>query len=64
MTAGAVLPDPATLTDEQLRGSACVYGGSRLDPADAVSLGVQLDPRYPGARWYPRACPACAGDRP
>ncbi|MEL7994330.1 hypothetical protein AAG656_28925 [Streptomyces albidoflavus] len=62
-TTSGSLPPPATLTDAQLRGAACVWGGGRLDTSTAVDLGVQPDPQFPGVRWYPRACPACAAGR-
>ncbi|MFI0032031.1 hypothetical protein ACH4M8_22390 [Streptomyces albidoflavus] len=57
------LPQPTALSNAQLRGAACVWCGERLDTATAVDLGVQPDPQYPGVRWYPRACPACAAGR-
>ncbi|WP_308315997.1 MULTISPECIES: hypothetical protein [unclassified Streptomyces] len=53
------LPDPAMLTEDQRRGSVCVWGDDRLDNVTAVDLGVQDEPR----RWFPRACPTHAADR-
>ncbi|MFC8925564.1 hypothetical protein ACFT43_06740 [Streptomyces albidoflavus] len=57
------LPQPTALSDAQLRGAACVWGGGRLDTSTAVDLGVQPDPQFPGVRWYPRACPDCTEAR-
>ena len=54
------LPALDTLSDAQLRGAACVWCGGLLLTTAAVDLGARPDPAWPGARWYPRACPGCA----
>lgn len=59
----ALLPIPALngLSQEQVRGAACVWCDTGLDTATAVDLGERrhkrLDGRY---STFPRACPACA----
>ncbi|MFD5026973.1 hypothetical protein [Streptomyces sp. NPDC058373] len=60
----AQLPHPRTLTDDQLRGAACVWCGTTVTTATAVDLGARPDPSCPWASWYPRACPPCAEARP
>ncbi|MEV4908322.1 hypothetical protein ACFU9O_02165 [Streptomyces albidoflavus] len=57
------LPQPATLSDAQLRGAACLWCEGRLATATAVDLGMRAHPEYPGVLWFPRACPACAEAR-
>jgi hypothetical protein len=55
-----VLPSLAGLTDEQVRGVACVWDGVVLTPATAVDLGKRTA-RRAGAdvAWFPRACRSC-----
>ncbi|WP_436735827.1 hypothetical protein [Streptomyces sp. BBFR102] len=53
------LPQPAQLTDGQLRGARCVWCEAPLATTAAVDLGIRPHPQYPGARWFPRACPSC-----
>ncbi|MEQ4196026.1 hypothetical protein [Streptomyces sp. YIM 103828] len=53
------LPAPTTLSDAQLRGTACVWCGSQLTTTTAVDLGIRPDPQFPWASWFPRACPPC-----
>lgn len=55
-----VLPSPAKLTPDQVRGAACVWGAEPLTVHTAVDLGVRTtglsaEPDL-GGRWYPRAC--------
>ncbi|MFK0045561.1 hypothetical protein ACIQU4_15810 [Streptomyces sp. NPDC090741] len=52
------LPPVADLSEQQVRGAACVYCGIHLDNATAVDLGERHVNRA-GApvRWFPRACP-------
>ncbi|MBV7697716.1 hypothetical protein [Streptomyces sp. TRM70350] len=54
------LPRPDSLTEQQVRGTACVWDGIPLAMGVAVDLGPRrmkrLDGHYP---WFPRACPAC-----
>lgn len=53
------LPSAEDLTDEQIRGAACVWCGGRLTNATAVSLGeMPLDVGH-RADWFPRSCPNC-----
>ncbi len=50
------LPDVATLSEEQLRGDACVYGCGPLRGApDVVDLGIRPHP-IGASYWFPRAC--------
>ncbi|RZE89470.1 hypothetical protein [Streptomyces sp. SCA2-2] len=53
-----VLPDPADLTDAQLRGVACLWCEGYLATATAVDLGMRE--QCSGVLWFPRACPDCA----
>ncbi|MFD5670954.1 hypothetical protein [Streptomyces sp. NPDC127040] len=50
------LPPVSELSEQQVRGVACVYCGIHLGPA-AVDLGMRKAGRA-GARvaWFPRAC--------
>jgi hypothetical protein len=46
------------LSEEQVRGSACVFCSVRLDNGDAVDLGERPAARAgQNIRWFPRACP-------
>ncbi|CAM5555044.1 hypothetical protein GCM10010345_66500 [Streptomyces canarius] len=59
----AVLPLPEfhTLSQDQVRGITCVYGGAALSPATAVDLGERRLRRVGGrVSWFPRACRRCA----
>ncbi|MCX5407536.1 hypothetical protein OHA37_27190 [Streptomyces sp. NBC_00335] len=52
------LPALSTLTEQQVRGTACVYCGIHLDNGDAVDLGERPISRAgQRSRWFPRACP-------
>lgn len=57
------LPDLDGLSEQQIRGTACVWDGITLTPATAVSLGIQAASRA-GApvSWYPRACRRCVAE--
>lgn len=60
--ARALLPIPAveTMTERQLRGYVCVWGGEELANATAVNLGPRTKKRLGSTyRIFPRACPAC-----
>ncbi|MGW4505667.1 hypothetical protein ACWENO_13610 [Streptomyces sp. NPDC004436] len=51
------LPPVGTLTEDQVRGAACVWCGAPLDSTTAVDLGER--PARIGdlaVRWFPRAC--------
>lgn len=52
------LPPLSELTEQQVRGSACVHCGIHLDNGDAVDLGERRAGRAGSVvRWFPRACP-------
>lgn len=55
------IPGLTGLSQEQVRGAACIWCDTGLDTATAVDLGERrhkrLDGRY---STFPRACPACA----
>src|SRR5262249_52653371 len=61
------LPDFNGLTDDQTRGTTCVWhGGERLTVETAVDLGEPMSSPQgssPPTRWFPRACQNCAADR-
>nr|WP_239078116.1 hypothetical protein [Streptomyces sp. SID9124] len=60
--ATTALPDPATLSDSQQRGAACVWCAAPLTNTDAHDLGARPLPEFgPTVRWYPRCCPAACG---
>ncbi|MGW6946217.1 hypothetical protein ACWGHD_04740 [Streptomyces xanthophaeus] len=51
------LPSVSDLSEQQVRGVACVHCGVILDAATAVDLGEQRSRRVGGSySWYPRAC--------
>ncbi|MGX9921803.1 hypothetical protein ACWIG4_18335 [Streptomyces sp. NPDC002248] len=53
------LPCPGSLTPRQVRGTACVWCGTPLDPGrDDVDLGARRDHAL-GITWFPRACTNC-----
>lgn len=61
--ARTLLPIPAVehMTERQLRGYVCVWGGEELVNSTAVNLGPRTKKRLGGTyRIFPRACPACA----
>lgn len=52
------LPPIGTLSEQQIRGTACVHCGIHLDNATAVDLGERHVSRAgQQVRWFPRACP-------
>lgn len=52
------LPPMSELSEEQVRGSACVHCAVRLDNGDAIDLGARPTVRAgQRVRWFPRACP-------
>ncbi|WP_411102417.1 hypothetical protein [Streptomyces sp. cmx-4-9] len=52
------LPPISDLTEQQVRGTACVWCGVCLDNASAVDLGERRTRRAGMLlRWFPRACP-------
>ncbi|WP_329215342.1 hypothetical protein OG352_06655 [Streptomyces sp. NBC_01485] len=58
----ALLPLPALdgLSQERVRGAACIWCDTRLDTATAVDLGERRHRRLDGHySTFPRACPAC-----
>lgn len=51
------LPPVGDLSEQQVRGIACVYCGITLDNATAIDLGERPAGRAGGrVRWFPRAC--------
>ncbi|MCX5601644.1 hypothetical protein OOK29_26180 [Streptomyces phaeochromogenes] len=56
------LPEPDTLSEAQLSGRACVWGGGPLSNESAVNLGERpSDAHGTAAIWFPRSCPDCMG---
>ncbi len=55
------LPDPGTLSEEQLRGAACAWCPTPLALAQSVDLG-EREANVHGtlAHWFPRGCYSCA----
>ncbi|MET9467819.1 hypothetical protein ABZY44_24050 [Streptomyces sp. NPDC006544] len=54
----ADLPPIGDLSEQQIRGAACVRCGVHLDNATAVDLGERRGRRAGSPfRWFPRACP-------
>jgi len=59
------VPGFDSLTEDQVRGLACVWDGTPLKDATAVDVGPRTAARLDGElHWYPRACPVCATTRP
>ncbi|GAB2732891.1 hypothetical protein [Streptomyces bullii] len=57
------LPSLDGLTEDQVRGAACVWCNVPL-PVDAVDLGPQRKKRLDGEyNWFPRGCPKCVGEQ-
>ncbi|MET9448093.1 hypothetical protein [Streptomyces cinerochromogenes] len=55
------LPEFHTLSQDQARGSTCVWDGVGLSPETAVDLGERSLRRVGGqTSWFPRACRRCA----
>lgn len=56
------IPPIGDLSEQQIRGAACVHCGIHLDNATAVDLGERRT-RRAGVlvRWFPRACPRHGG---
>lgn len=51
------LPSVGDLSEQQIRGTACVHCGIILDNATAVDLGAQPLRRADSVTsWFPRAC--------
>lgn len=51
------LPPMSELSEQQVRGTACVYCGVCLDNGTAVDLGQQRAGRADRVQWwFPRAC--------
>lgn len=55
------LPQPGKLSEQQVRGRACVWCAVALSNATAHDLGMRsmrrLDTEF---AWFPRACRSCA----
>lgn len=54
------LPEPGSLTEQQVRGRACVWCAVALNNATAHDLGMRsmrrLDTEF---AWFPRSCRPC-----
>ncbi|OYP16979.1 hypothetical protein CFC35_22765 [Streptomyces sp. FBKL.4005] len=58
------LPELHTLSQDQVRGTTCVWDGVGLSPEIAVDLGERKLRRVDGrVSWFPRACRRCALER-
>ena len=54
------LPDLDTLSEQQVRGVACVWDGIVLAPQTSVDLGRREASRAgQDVPWFPRACRRC-----
>lgn len=57
MSSTPTIPPVGSLTEQQIRGAACVHCGITLDNGSAVDLGEQRARIGDlGIRWFPRAC--------
>lgn len=55
------LPDPDELSEQQVRGRACVWCAVALNNSTAHDLGVrEADAHGSPASWFPRSCRPCA----
>lgn len=62
----ALLPRPglSELSEEQVRGAACIWCGTRLSAHTAVNLGEERVRLLDGAiTMFPRSCRTCVADR-
>ncbi|MGQ4349673.1 hypothetical protein [Streptomyces sp. SAS_275] len=58
------LPGIGELTEQQVRGQACVWDAVPLSGVPAVDLGPQTAARAGSpVRWFPRGCPSCVASR-
>ncbi|MFI9600310.1 hypothetical protein ACIHCX_10595 [Streptomyces sp. NPDC052043] len=63
-TALIPLPNPADLTEQQVRGITCVWDGVALTPETAIDLGPRRRRHEdPASQWFPRGCRRCTGER-
>ena len=54
------LPNLNSLSEQQVRGAACVWDGIILAPQTAVDLGQrEADRAGRAVPWFPRACRRC-----
>lgn len=54
------LPDLDSLSEQQVRGAACVWDGIVLTAETAVDLGTRTAARAgQDVPWFPRACRGC-----
>ncbi|MFD7402533.1 hypothetical protein ACFV7R_07630 [Streptomyces sp. NPDC059866] len=59
-----VLPSLDKLSEQQVRGSACVWDGVPFTTGIAVDLGPRRKKRLDGHYdWFPRGCPRCVGEK-
>ncbi|MGB8938938.1 MAG: hypothetical protein WCD21_01660 [Streptomyces sp.] len=55
------LPGPAGLSEQQVRGRACVWCAVALSNATAIDLGVrEVSAHGSSTHWFPRGCRPCA----
>lgn len=58
------LPPPLTLSDEQQRGTSCVWCAAPLATTAAHDLGARpLEAHGVAVLWFPRCCPTCRKGR-
>ncbi len=57
-----VLPPAGTLSEQQVRGLACVWDGITLSPDTAVDLGPRAVDGADGVLWFPRGCRRCVSE--
>ncbi|WP_409471098.1 hypothetical protein [Streptomyces sp. HC307] len=58
------LPSLNGLSEQQIRGTTCVWDGIALTPETAVDLGPRKTRRLDGeCQWFPRACRTCVGQQ-
>lgn len=61
-TSSPPLPPMGSLSEQQIRGTACVRCGIVLDNGTAIDLGERRTRRAGvTVRWFPRACPRHGG---
>lgn len=55
------VPDPEGLTEQQVRGRACVWCAVALNNATAIDLGTREQQAHGTlTHWFPRTCRPCA----
>lgn len=55
------VPDPGGLSEQQVRGRACLWCAVALSNTTAIDLGVrEASAHGTHTRWFPRSCRPCA----